>query len=205
MSKLANKTIKEWESILLKAKHRDPLQYDSNEDKHIVIDAYNVISRIEEHAYIGLIKYLYDFLEDRDEYLREIAVSAFRSFRDEVPEFSEKALEIWMNPNENKTVRFVALGVWYGFYLNTCNKETLKILYKLLINSDAPISFRARAAAGILEVSGTTENGEGEALYFACGDIKDPNKFNASIDWDTINKIMQKYAPEALDLNNVKK
>lgn len=194
-------TIKNLEVILQKAKYRDPSQNGSDEYEEIVIDAYNAMSQIEKNRYIELIPYLYDFAEDQDEYLREKAVSSFGGFRaDQVPEFREKAFKIWTNKDEDDVLKFIALGIWYGFYQNTQDKKVLNTLYQLLINNKEPNDLRARARVGILSVSGHLKRG-GESC-FPLGSLENANEFNKAIDWKEINDIICQYAPESLEKNH---
>jgi hypothetical protein len=198
------KEIEKIETILLRAKSRDPKQYDSIEDKNIVVDAYNAMSQIEKNRYVELIPYLYHFMEDRDEYLREKAISSFGGFKvNEVGELKDKLFIIWNNVSEDDNVRFVALGVWAGFYRGLRDKEALKILYKLLKTSGIYISLRIEAMINILSVAGELEIGEGATLFSKIINLDtfegyDENEFMSAIDWERINKIMEKYCPEAL-------
>lgn len=202
MSTRTNDEMQELEEKLLKAKYRDPSKYNTTEDEDIVIDAYNAMSQIEKKGYLELVKYLHYFLDDPDAYLRERAISAFGGFRvDEVLEARDKAFTMWNNQHEDEYVRFLALGIWDGFFRDTCDKRTLEILYNLLCNKSAIISLRIQALAGIYDVSGNLTNELGYwilDLINRQNELKDPKIFHDAIDWNAINTIMKKYAPEAL-------
>lgn len=196
MSKNKDKTIIKLEETLLKAKYRDPTQYHTYEDESIVIDAFNAMGEIEKNGYIELLKYLYDFLEDPDEYLRAQAVSSFGGFTKlEVPEFRNKAFDIWNNQSEDNYVRFVALGVWSGFYRDSCDKEVLVTLYNFLCDKTNETDLRIQALATIYEASGTMTHEIGKWVLRSLGndELSDPNVFNETVNWDQINEIMKKH------------
>lgn len=200
MSKSKIDEIREIESILVKAKNRDPHKYGTVEDEDIVIDAYNAISKIEANGFIELKKYLYHFLNDPDSYLREIAITAFGGFTlDEVPDLKEIAYSIWNDNNEETYIRFVALQLWYAFFVNTQDHDAIILLYKLIRNEFEDLSIRKRAYAGILEVSGILSKGEGSRLCINNDHlVNDNDEFMRWVNWNQINEIMKQYAPEIL-------
>lgn len=192
--------LKDLETKLLNAKNRDPEKYDGDEDEDIVIDAYNAMSEIEKHGYVELIPYLYDFLKDRDEYLREKVVETFGAFRaEQIPKFKEIIYHIWTDENEKRGVKFTALGVWYCSYQGTKDPKALKILYHLLRDKNYYSSFRAKAIRGIMIILGDAEGYiHANNQSYKLREIQDPDDFDAAVDWQELESLMRKYAPDAL-------
>jgi hypothetical protein len=199
--------VKELETLFLKAKHRDSTKYDSNEDKHIVVDAYNAMSKVEEHEYVELIPYLYHFIDDRDGSLRVKALQSLGSFRaDQTPEFTEIAFNIWNNKNDERDIRGSALSLWSGSYQLTEDPKALKILYRVLKDKNAESSIRCRALIGIMRVIGDEERYViASNLWFKIYGIKDPYEFDTKINWEEVEGIMYHYVPEVLKGNNLPK
>jgi hypothetical protein len=193
-------TIKELEVLFLKAKHRDPSKYQSKEDDDIVIDAYNAMSVVEKHGYVELIPYLYHFIDDPDEYLREKAVQSFRGFgHAQIPEFREIAFNIWNNKNEENCIRYSAFSLWCDSYQITKDPQVLKILYRILKDKNVESALRSGALTGIMQVIGDGQRCIiAHNLWLDIFDIKDPYEFDTKINWEEVDYIMNYHAPEFL-------
>jgi hypothetical protein len=174
------------------------------EESHIVVDALDAMTLIGKKEYFELIPYLYDFLQDPDEYLRAKVILTFGEFHaEQLPGLEDKLLKIWSNEEEEMDVRLAALNVWAGFHRCSYNKNLIIKMYLILKTKKNDACLRFTALNVMCKIMGERLPDEGlDVFYKICklsskGDYTE-DEFNNFIDWEKINSYIEKHAPEAL-------
>lgn len=192
------KTIDELRDILLQVP--DNLYINDKLNRKLYCDARDTIMVIGERKLYELKDLVYKMLECPDEYIREEAVSTLGyNSRLFLPEFKDKAYELWNN-DPGDEVRRRALSAWGGYYAGTGDSKVLKICYGILKSKDYEIDMRVAALDEIYEVDEEYHNATDR--FLEKGKLLRSHvheEFESKVDWDAIHAIMKKYAPEALD------
>jgi hypothetical protein len=145
---------------------------------------------------------LYEFKDEVFSYLTD----PFAEFREEaiktlgwdtrlhVPDFQDKAHEIWLNdPDED--VKRAALNAWACYYIDTANVEVMKELYNIFISRDNPIELRTHALAALIDVAEAPADRREGYHILSLGDLEEHSELEEAIDWDRVRTLMKKYVP----------
>ena len=159
-----------------------------------VLDVLNIVGRSKIYK---LVPDIYPLLESDCEWLREEAVVTLGYYsRLQIPEFRDKAYEIWLNdPSED--VKEKALFVWIGYYNGTEDSDVLKILYGILCDEKNSIWVRYVSLRGILSV--TNESFSFMRLSKINSNLSDSashEEFNKQVKWEEVRAVVEKYAPQ---------
>jgi len=172
----------------------------TNVNRVIFRDALGCFSMIGKEKLYELVEEVKSFLSCCDFGLRESAVVTLGlSSRLHLPEFRETVYKIWLEDKDDY-VKEAALRSWISYYDNSQNVKVLKTLYSILTNENYTVDARMDALEGIFSVSG--EEPTFYVLYSSYFfDITTHEEIKDRIDWDKVNNLMKKYAPEALSQN----
>lgn len=135
---------------------------------------------------------VYPYLNDPLPDFREDAVMTLGwHSRLMLPEFRDIAREIWLNdPNED--VRVVALIAWIGYYyFEPKDPKVLLELYEILTSGNFPIRARKHALIGLLDFSNINPDRTEQRDIALEMDLETHEEFNAIVDWNKVNRIMQ--------------
>lgn len=103
-----------------------------------------------------------------------------------------------MLEDEDENVREAALAAWKAYYAGTKNPAALKILYKILIDETYPVEHRRTAMQGIFSVTHEFPNFYDPFISRSFYMLTSHEDLNQKIDWNEVQAIMKKYAPDAL-------
>lgn len=175
--------------------------YDAagNADRKLFKETLSAFSLIKEYNLTILSKEVYQLLESDEPLIRQDAVATLGfTTRLHLPEFRDKAYEIFLNDPDD-SVKATALNAWTGYYFKSNNRDVLKILYNILIDNSNYASIRDIAYHGIFTTIDDLFTTSNEITRKNLLRYKNPEEFNQHIDWQELEAIMRKYAPEALD------
>jgi hypothetical protein len=145
---------------------------------------------------------LYEFKDEIFSYLTD----PFAEFREEavktlgwdtrlhVPDFQDKAHEIWLNdPDED--VQVAALVAWSAYYIDTANVEVINELYKIFISRNYSVRARTFALQAIIDVAEAPADRREAYRILSLTRLKEHSKLEEAIDWDRVRTLMKKYVP----------
>lgn len=100
-----------------------------------------------------------------------------------MPEFREKAFEIFANEEEDNETRSDALMSWANTYRKTNNRKVVEFLIQVLQDKNKDMMIRSGAYRHIFNVSFIEPKDWPKRL--------DWDNFDAEIDWNLLNSILQ--------------
>ncbi len=195
---MANQTeiIKELRDVLKRVKNELYVNGIVNDD--LFEQAFNAFALIKEHQLTILTKEIYDLLDHEDAIIRKEAIALLGfSTRLHVPEFRDKAYEIFLN-DQDESVKSTALRAWASYYFKSDDKRVLKILYSILLDETQHAFVRADAYVGIYTTISDLFTASNSIKTTPLIKSKTPEQFNSHVDWQEVKNILLKYAPEVL-------
>lgn len=187
-------SIPEMKAILQQAALRKADESDRSW-RNITLNAIKILSIAGKRGLYELVPELYKLIDHWDSNLRQPAVANLGWWL-KVPEFKDRAYEIFMNDEDGHTASS-ALASWVSHYIDTKDAFVLEELYKALINDNLCIYVREAALSGIFEVIGIKSK-------FYDGYTSDlikchsPKEFNSKVEWKEVTELLRQYAPNAL-------
>lgn len=171
-------------------------------DEELHEEIFEVFYEIKAHKLTVLANEVYALLNSNDSFIRRDAVAVLGfTTRLHMPEFRDKAYDIFLNDPDD-SVKYTALCAWTSYYLESNNNKVLKILYNILIDNNNSSSIRDQAYYGIFTTIDILFHKRMDITRKNLLKYKTSEEFNKHIDWQELETIMRKYAPEALDGTN---
>ncbi len=191
-----NKQINELRKTLQLAKTN--LYIDGKLNRPLSSDLIDALSSIGKEKIYELTKEVYELLDTPNVVARESVVTTLGLISClHLPEFKETAYKMWLEDADN-IVKGAALRAWASYSNATRNPQTLKVLYKILVDESYPVEHRLDAMAYIFFVSQEPSNffNPFQSRHFHM--VSSHQEFNQKVDWNEIKAIIKKYAPDAL-------
>ncbi len=181
--------------IFEKAKHTPRDAEGHFEDFKLEGEVYGALMDVGEKKIYELKDEAYKYLDDPlPKYRKEAAIALGWGGNLMVPEFKDKAYEMWLNdPVEN--VRVAAFVAWAVYYNYTADPKVLQYLYNIIRSHQYTIEVRTYAILALIEVSGEEPLPCEGINVLEMAELENQDELTKAIDWDRINYIMKKYVP----------